>query len=874
MKVRWKLVAILAVPLAALLGLAGLGVSQRNSDANDAEQAADLTLLASKVTAAANDLQLEANWSAWFITTGGLQGSNELKEQRVKTDASMTTLHDSLVGFDSSAFSDDFSTKLTLTADRMLGYQMIRPSVDQLAQNGSDPIALYALAGSQLLDLNTLIADESPDDSLAGAFSSYVAGSKAKQFNSDSFSIITESLGGAVLTDQHYSQLVRTQFDHQTQLGVFLSLATPEQKERYRRTVSGPAVSATEDGVTEVITAGVGAPITLDATDWQADTITTLTLGRNIETDVENNLLSQASRQKSDAQRDVIAYALLALSAAAFAIASAAFLGRAITRPLRRLAVAAHEVADEQLPSLVEALRNPSEDGSVAVPAITPVERTSRDEVGDLAEAFASIQQTAVDVAIEQSNLLRKGIGELFVNLARRNQSLLDRQIGFLDQLEAAETDPDALENLFKLDHLATRMRRNAESLLVLAGIEAPRRWGKPVALGDVVRAAVGEVEDYSRVHVAALDDVYVLGNAAADVAHLLSELLDNATQFSAPGTRVEVIGRRKGGGYLLSVSDLGIGMTGQQLAEANELLAHPPVTGLTLSRSLGFIVVGRLAKRYGVTVELTSAAVGGLTALVEVPQSLLTTPASGDGFTPDPNEATSLSLLGTLDPQPPVGPLVASAGKQPAWTRAEEEPDAVWERLIEISPEQGVESDRQTVATGWDDGQTISGPWSDAPPSTPAVPVAKAPEMPAATVAAAATLAEAISDRPTIDAELASISDDESPVTSSGLPRRRAADKPANGELPNSDLLSSPLDVPAPSPLPRRNASGARSFSTSSAFGGGDQSSARASSRSPEEIRSLLSSYRSGLTQGRLSDALKSRTNGSANGAENGEQS
>ena len=441
----------------------------------------------------------------------------------------------------------------------------------------------------------------------------------------------------------------------------------------------------------------------------------------------------------------MIAYGLLALSAAAFAIASAVVLSRAITRPLRRLAIAAHEVADEQLPSLVEALRNPSEDGSVAMPHMTPVERTSKDEVGDLAEAFASIQETAVSVAVEQSNLLRKGIGELFVNLARRNQSLLDRQIGFLDQLEAAETDPDALENLFKLDHLATRMRRNAESLLVLAGIEAPRRWGKPVALGDVVRAAVGEVEDYSRVHVAALDDVYVLGNAAADVAHLLSELLDNATQFSAPGTRVEVIGRRKGGGYLLSVSDLGIGMTPPQLAESNELLAHPPVTGLTLSRSLGFIVVGRLAKRYGITVELTSAAVGGLTALVDLPPSLLTAPSSGDGFTPDPNEATSLALLGTLDPQPPVGPLVSTASKAPAWTRAEEEPDAVWERLIEISPDQGVESDRQTVTTGWDVGDTTSGPWSDAPPSTPAVPVAKAPEAPLAPVAAAATLAEAI---------------------------------------------------------------------------------------------------------------------------------
>ncbi len=872
MKVRWKLVAILAVPLAALLGLAGLGVTQRTGDARDAEQAAELTVLSAKVTNAVHALQLEANWSAWFITTGGLQGGGELQTQRDVTDTAMTDLHGSLLAFDASPFTDDFQAKLTLTADRMLGYQVIRPSVDQLAQNGSDPIALYAFAGSQLLELNTAMAEESPDDSLAGAFSSYVALSKAQQYSSDSFSLITESLGGAVLTDQHYSQLVRSQVDHQTQLGVYLSLATPEQKELYRRTVSGPAVAATTDGVEEVVAGGVGAPITLNPTAWQQDTITTLDLGRDVEIDVETSLLAQASSQRSDARRDVIAYGLLALSAAAFAITSAIFVGRAITRPLRRLATAAHEVADEQLPSLVEALRNPSEDGSVAVPVMTPVTRTSKDEVGDLAEAFASIQETAVSVAIEQSNLLRKGIGELFVNLARRNQSLLDRQIGFLDQLEAAETDPDALENLFKLDHLATRMRRNAESLLVLAGIEAPRRWGKPVALGDVVRAAVGEVEDYSRVHVAALDDVYLLGNAAADVAHLLSELLDNATQFSAPGTRVEVVGRRKGGGYLLSVSDLGIGMAPAQLAEANELLAHPPVTGLTLSRSLGFIVVGRLAKRYGVTVELTAAAVGGVTALVDVPPSLLTMPSSGDGFTPDPFETTSLTLLSTLDPQPPVGPLVSTAGKAPAWTRADEEPDAVWERLIEISPDQGVETDRQTVGAAWDDPATIGGPWADAPPSTPAVPVAKAPETPLEPVvaaAAAATLAEAIPATPVIDQALADFTEAEA-TTSSGLPRRRAAEghKPVE---PSADLLSSgALDVPSPSPLPRRT--GSRSFSTAPPLA--DQTTARASSRSPEEIRSLLSSYRSGLTQGRLSDALKSRTNGSATGAENGEQS
>ena len=214
-------------------------------------------------------------------------------------------------------------------------------------------------------------------------------------------------------------------------------------------------------------------------------------------------------------------------------------------------------------------------------------------------------------MAEEQGALLRKGIGDIFINLARRNQTLLDRQIEFIDQLEANEEDPDQLDNLFKLDHLATRMRRNAESLLVLAGAEPPRRRGRPVALADVVRVAIGEVEDFARISLLALDDVTVGGNVAVDLAHLLSELMENATHFSPPDTTVEIVGHRADDGYTLSVSDQGIGMSADQLAEANTQLARPPLVGLALSRSLGFIVIGRLASRFGVARQADLVAVG-----------------------------------------------------------------------------------------------------------------------------------------------------------------------------------------------------------------------------------------------------------------------
>ncbi|HJU03325.1 MAG TPA: PAS domain S-box protein, partial [Actinomycetes bacterium] len=226
---------------------------------------------------------------------------------------------------------------------------------------------------------------------------------------------------------------------------------------------------------------------------------------------------------------------------------------------------------------------------------------------------------------VTEQAALRQSISDLLHNLARRSQGLVDRQLELLDELERNEVDPDRLEELFRMDHLATRMRRNVENLIVLSGVDQRRRWGESVPLADVVEAAVAEVEDYSRVQVAGIHDLTLAGQAASDVAHLLAELVENATSFSSPNTLVEVSGGPAGNGYVLEIQDHGIGMSDEELDEANRRLDAPlAADNIAVSRMMGFHVVGRLAARHGIRVQLRHRWFGGITALVLVPAALL----------------------------------------------------------------------------------------------------------------------------------------------------------------------------------------------------------------------------------------------------------
>jgi signal transduction histidine kinase len=316
-------------------------------------------------------------------------------------------------------------------------------------------------------------------------------------------------------------------------------------------------------------------------------------------------------------------FGLLVVVTLGAAVALTVIVSLSITRPLRSLTTQAKDMAEHRLPyAVAEILETPfGED--VVVPEVSPVRVVTRDEVADVADALNTVQDSALDLAVEQA-VLRRNIADSFVNLGRRNQNLLSRQLDFITELETRETEPDSLSNLFRLDHLATRMRRNAESLLVLAGVDPPRRWTAPLRLGDVVRAAVGEVEDFQRVVLHIDPNATIAGAAAADLAHLLAELIENALVFSPPDSTVEVHGVRRPDRYTLAVVDTGLGMPPADIDAANRRLAGAESFTIAPSKYLGHYVAGNLAARHGITVSLRSARGFGVTATVEIPGRLL----------------------------------------------------------------------------------------------------------------------------------------------------------------------------------------------------------------------------------------------------------
>jgi HAMP domain-containing protein len=279
--------------------------------------------------------------------------------------------------------------------------------------------------------------------------------------------------------------------------------------------------------------------------------------------DFSRQLLAEAEDIKSGADREVSLFRALAAIAVVAAALATWLVSKSITGPLHALTRQATDMANHRLPEAVVGILETPLGDDVSVPQVESVNVETRDEVGDVAHALNTVQDSALSLAVEQA-VLRRNIADSFVNLGRRNQNLLSRQLNFITELEANETDPDTLSNLFRLDHLATRMRRNAESLLLLAGVDPPRTWSGPVRINDVIRAALGEVEDYQRVVDRGVEPAMVLGIAAADLAHLLAELIDNALIYSPPDQAVEVRGGRRshvdGGGYTLAVVDAGLG--------------------------------------------------------------------------------------------------------------------------------------------------------------------------------------------------------------------------------------------------------------------------------------------------------------------------
>ncbi|MFE9398902.1 nitrate- and nitrite sensing domain-containing protein [Streptomyces flavidovirens] len=362
-------------------------------------------------------------------------------------------------------------------------------------------------------------------------------------------------------------------------------------------------------------------------------------------TEIENDLVDKAVKEaatiSSDAKTDAIVNGLIVVIALLASVILAGMMARQMSNAMRQLRTAAFGIAEQRLPMLVDQLSR-TEPGRVDT-RVEPIPITSHDEIGEVARAFDQVHREAVRLAAEQA-MLRGNVNAIFTNLSRRNQSLIEGQLTLITDLENNEADPDQLENLFKLDHLATRMRRNGENLLVLAGEEPGRRWNQPVPLVDVLRAASSEVEMYERIELTGVPESEIHGQAVTDLVHLLAELLENATTFSSPQTKVRVTATRlPDGRVMIEIHDKGIGLTAEDFADINHKLANPPTVDAAVSQRMGLFVVGRLADRHSIRVQLRpSGEQAGTTSLVMLPDAI----THGGGGEPLPHDDFTVSSI------------------------------------------------------------------------------------------------------------------------------------------------------------------------------------------------------------------------------------
>ncbi|WP_258943384.1 sensor histidine kinase [Actinomadura luteofluorescens] len=512
---------------------------------------------------------------------------------------------------------------------------------------------------------------------------------------------------------------------------------------------------------------------------------------------------------------------------------------RGFVRELVGLRGSAEELAEQRLPGIVERLgRNESVDVAAEAP---PLDAGRTAEVARLAEAFARVQRTAVDAAVGQAEL-RAGVSRIFLNIARRNQSLLHRQLTLLDGLES-RAEADDLEDLFRIDHLTTRMRRHAESLIILSGATPGRGWRRPVRFADVLRAAVSEIEDYTRATVLTDSEDGLVGAAVTDVVHLLAELIENAAAFSPPNTEVRVMAERVGTGYAVEVEDRGLGVKPEQLAEANRRLAEPPEYDLVDTDQLGLFVVARLAARHDITVTLHRSPYGGVTAIVLFPHELVVSAEEmAAGVLPPAHgpEDAPAALTGTAVDGGPEREAMLMAAPVPEGVVPLRDPAELARPADD--PRHG-----QRNAPGHLDG---AGGHLEAPPALPAL---TGPQAPAADPAPAAPWG--VPDRPMPPAPPRPAPNpwsDDAHTPEAGGPGG-AADENTD-EAAGEDWQPAGTHAGLPRRVRQRNlAPQLRKNPPSPPPPGGTANGAVA--RSPEEARSLMASIQQGWRRGRASD-------------------
>ncbi len=767
LNVRTRLIAIIAVPLVLLLAVAIPEALERRDRAGVADRAAEASAEVAAVATAVDALQGERTLSAARRAGDVLDDDQSLQDQRVFVDASLERADAAL---DRLAAVDGALAPVATTAQDLLAdLDDVRAETDAADSlvPWVDPFAPLLAA---LLDVQEAVGSSAADAGMGPDLTLAALVARAKDAAAEQAAQMTAASTWGELRGDQVGILTDQRAEEVAYRTAYLA-GSPAEERTDRRAAMARGTGTVAGRTVDQVVAGADVPALVSWLDTGAGRQQAL---RAVETTLSDDGLDAAKAIEASSTRSSTLYLALAGSGLLLALGLGLAAARSITRPLRDLTDAADHLAEERLPKLVDALRHPVDDDEhYLTAALEPIAVRSDDELGHLARAFNAVQTVAVDVAAEQATLLKKGISDLYVNLARRNQALIDRQIQLLDQLEAGEQDDEVLGHLYLLDHLATRMRRNAESLLILAGSESGPRRSRSIDVVDVVRAALSEVEEYERVEIGTMADAVLQGPAVSDVAHLVAELLENATHFSPPHTNVRVDGTRTGGSYQLVISDRGVGMKQEQLDELNAVLRDPPVTGLALGRALGCLVAARLAARHGITVRLRAGETDGVAAYVILPRHLLV--------------------------DEPAAPLTT-----------------------------GFEGAPVDAAEAVERSDTWGSPAEDEPAVDEPLVVERAEPAPAP-----ALLRDALPGRSTFDAGLKALLDSEEASPLVEPPLAATADPPVadvalQRRIPGATTEAIPAPVEAP-----------------------------AQRRSPDEVRALLSRFRSGLQAGRATDPL-----------------
>jgi HAMP domain-containing protein len=642
--VSWRLTAVAVIAIVLDMGLGGLRLAAAADSVAGFDRVTQLASLGQQVTVLAQALDDERDQTAGFIAAGRPPAKDAAIQQAyMATDVQAGRVR-ALAASIGTAFPAGTRAKVTDMLDRITDLSGLRVAALRTQLPSLPVIIDYSESVGDLLALNDEIAQGSADSALAGAVQTLGSLSRMQDQASQQRALLFAALTERRFEPGALQDLVSAQSAQASDLAAFLTSATLGEQQDFDNTATGPLLDQARLLEQHVIalgspaTAGIGVNASLAPQRWYSEMSATIGAMRAVEARLTASIVASSRALRQGPERSALVTGVLTATVLILVLIATLVVSRSLVLPLRRLKAGALEIATVGLPARIQQIGEaPDPD---VLPDLAPISVHSTDEIGQVARAFDLVHEQAVRLAGNEA-ILRRNVSAMFVSLSRRSQSTVERLTEITESARQAEKDPGRLSELFAMNRLLTRMRRNSENLMVMAGYETVRRWSGPVSLTNVVQAAVSELERPGRVALNIQEGIAVAGVAATDIVHVLTELAENASSYSPRDAQVRMSGYElPNGGVVVDITDGGVGVSPARLAEMNARLDNPPAADVAVSRHMGLFVVSHLAARHGIRMRLTPAEPQGLTALVWLPTAIARRDFSVPERGPEPERA------------------------------------------------------------------------------------------------------------------------------------------------------------------------------------------------------------------------------------------